>query len=102
MLIALPLRHPHFGVFTFTLLHLPLDFIRVSSLRPTYLHPFGRPFTYAKVSFKAWDRPWYPMLWSQRRSRVSMEQKSRFKFLHWPGPYFQSVHGRGNRTSFSK
>jgi len=22
-----------------------LDFIRVSSLRPTYLHPFDRPFT---------------------------------------------------------
>src|SRR6218665_1951837 len=28
-------------------IHLPLDFIRVSSLRPTYLHPFGRPFTYS-------------------------------------------------------
>src|SRR6218665_43569 len=28
-----------------TLLHLPLDFIHISSLRPTYLHPFGRPFT---------------------------------------------------------
>ena len=33
--------------FPFTLLHLPLDFIRVSSLRPTYRHPFGRPFTYS-------------------------------------------------------
>src|SRR6218665_1396230 len=32
--------------FTITLLHLPLDFIPVSSLRPTYLHPFDRPFTY--------------------------------------------------------
>src|SRR6218665_1010551 len=28
---------------------------------------------------------WYPMLWSQRRSRVRMEQKSHFKFLHWLG-----------------
>src|SRR6218665_2311839 len=26
--------------------YLPLDFNRVSSLRPTYRHPFGRPFTY--------------------------------------------------------
>ena len=25
--------------------YLPLDFNRVSSLRPTYRHPFGRPFT---------------------------------------------------------
>src|SRR6218665_598755 len=27
--------------------YLPLDFNRVSSLRPTYRHPFGRPFTYS-------------------------------------------------------
>jgi len=27
-----------------------LDFIRVSSLRPTYRHPFGRPFTYLSKS----------------------------------------------------
>src|SRR6218665_1323815 len=33
------------GVFPSTL-HMPLDFIRVSSLWPTYLHPFGLPFTY--------------------------------------------------------
>ena len=32
----LSLRLPYLGVFPFTLLHLPLDFIRVSSLRPTY------------------------------------------------------------------
>src|SRR6218665_2727222 len=32
--------------FPFTL-RLPLDFFRVSSLRPTYLHPFGQPFTYS-------------------------------------------------------
>src|SRR6218665_1296229 len=38
---------PYLGVIPFTLLHLPLDFIRVSSLRQTYLHPFGRPFTYS-------------------------------------------------------
>ena len=27
--------------------YLPLDFNRVSYLRPTYCHPFGRPFTYS-------------------------------------------------------
>src|SRR6218665_3009499 len=27
--------------------YLPLDFNRVSSLRPTYRHPFGRPFTHS-------------------------------------------------------
>src|SRR6218665_3888523 len=27
--------------------YLPLDFNCVSSLRPTYRHPFGRPFTYS-------------------------------------------------------
>ena len=32
--------------FSFTLLHLPLDYISISSLRLTYLHPFGRCFTY--------------------------------------------------------
>src|SRR6218665_2389809 len=30
--------------------YLPLDFNRVSSLRPTYRHPFGRPFTYSLFS----------------------------------------------------
>src|SRR6218665_1657252 len=30
--------------------YLPLDFNRVSSLRPTYRHPFGRPFTYLLLS----------------------------------------------------
>src|SRR6218665_1177151 len=42
----LSLRLPYLGVIPFTL-HLPLDFIRVFPLRPTYLHPFGRPFTYS-------------------------------------------------------
>src|SRR6218665_2163680 len=27
--------------------YLPLDFNRISSLRPTYRNPFGRPFTYS-------------------------------------------------------
>src|SRR6218665_3911318 len=38
---------PYLGVFPFTLLLLRLNFIRVSSLRPTYMYPFGRPFTYS-------------------------------------------------------
>jgi len=44
----LSLHLPYLGVFSFTLFHLQ-DFIRISSLRPTYLHPFGRPFTYSLV-----------------------------------------------------
>src|SRR6218665_3357894 len=43
--------------------YLPLDFNRVSSLRPTYCHPFGRPFTYSLFRWL-----WYPILWSQRRN----------------------------------
>src|SRR6218665_784971 len=39
------LRYPHL-VFSIRF-YLPLDFNRVSSLRPTYRHPFGRPFTYS-------------------------------------------------------
>src|SRR6218665_3594901 len=31
--------------------YLPLDFNRVSSLRPTYRHPFCRPFTYLLGEF---------------------------------------------------
>src|SRR6218665_2771473 len=43
--IALSLRFPYL-VFSIRS-SLPLDFNRVSSLRPTYRHPFGRPFTYS-------------------------------------------------------
>ena len=39
-----PVRLPYLGVFSFTL-NLPLDFICVSSLQLTYLHPFDRPIT---------------------------------------------------------
>ena len=41
--IAFPLRLPYLGVFQFILLHLPLDFNRISCLRPTYLHPSVDP-----------------------------------------------------------
>src|SRR6218665_1529748 len=39
----LSLRLPYLGVFPFTLLHLPLNFIRVSSLRLMYLRPSVDP-----------------------------------------------------------
>src|SRR6218665_3606168 len=64
-----PFACPCLGVFLFNLHHLPLDFICVSSLRPTYLHSFGRSFTYFQVSFQACDWLWHPMLWFQRRSK---------------------------------
>ena len=47
--IAFPFAFHYIGVFQFILLLLPLDFIRVFSLRPTYLHSFSRPFTYSLV-----------------------------------------------------
>src|SRR6218665_1410405 len=92
---GLSLRLPYLGVFPFTLLHLPLDFIRVSSLRPTYLHPFGRPITYSRLgNFPGLGLAlWYPMLWSQRpRAEVCMKQKSRFRFLPWPGFEPRTLH----------
>src|SRR6218665_160469 len=41
------LRLSYLSVFPFTFLRLFLDFIRVSSLRPTYLRTFGQPLTYS-------------------------------------------------------
>src|SRR6218665_274990 len=39
---------PRFPYLVFSIRsYLTLDFNRVSSLRPTYRHPFGRPFTYS-------------------------------------------------------
>jgi len=66
---CLSLHLPYLGVFPFTL-HLPLDFIRVSSFRPTYLHPFGRPFTNSLFRRVSWDWLWYLMLLSQRRNII--------------------------------
>src|SRR6218665_1307043 len=45
--IAFSIRLSYLSVFPFTLLHLPLDLICFSSLRPTYLQPFSGPFTYS-------------------------------------------------------
>ena len=92
----LSLRLPYLGVFPFTL-HLPLDFIRVSSLRPTYLHPFGRPFTYSlfrrhsRLGTGSGTRCCGP----RGGTWVRMEQKSWSKFLPWPrynlGPWHLSA-----------
>src|SRR6218665_318985 len=44
--IALPFAFHAYLVFSIRS-YLPLDFDSVSSLRPTYRHQFGRPFTYS-------------------------------------------------------
>src|SRR6218665_1986423 len=61
----------HISVFLYPLFFpCHCHFIRVSSLRPKYLQPFGRPFTYFIGEFLAslLYLLWYPMLWSQRLS----------------------------------
>jgi len=72
-----------FRCFPFPLLHQPLDFIHVSSLRPMYLHPIGRPFTYSLFR-------WVSRLWTGSGTRccgprggtgVCIEHKSQSKFL---------------------
>src|SRR6218665_2032685 len=81
------LRLPYLDVLKFTLPYLPLDFIRVSSLRPTYLHPFIRPFTYSlfrwvcRLGTTCGIRCCGP----RGGTKVRMEQKSQSKFLPWPG-----------------
>jgi len=46
--IGFPLRLSYLGVLPFTLLHLPLDFIRISSLWSTYLLTYS--LSYRRVS----------------------------------------------------
>jgi len=80
MSIAFSLCLPYLCVFPFTLLHLPLNFIRVSSLRLMYLHPLVDPsLTDFYVSFQAWDWLWYQMLWSQRWSGGAHEAEILFQ-----------------------
>ena len=63
--------------FPFTLLHLPLHFIRLSSLRLMYLDPSVNPsLTNFSMSFQAWDWLWYPMLWSQRRNNIPADNNA--------------------------
>src|SRR6218665_1455348 len=68
--------------FPFTL-HLPLDFIRVFSLRPTYLNPFGRPFVYSlsRLVSRLGSCSGTRCCGPRGGKGVCMEQKSRFKFL---------------------
>src|SRR6218665_1228586 len=88
--IAFPFAfHP--SVFLlFTLLHLPLDFIRVSSLRPMYLHPSVDPsLTHFFCEFPGLVAYWLwnPMLRSQRRSRCAHGAEISFQI--------SALHGRG-------
>src|SRR6218665_3063150 len=46
VLVSIAFPSP-FILYVFLSLFLPLDFNRVSSFRPTYRHPFGRPFPYS-------------------------------------------------------
>jgi len=85
-----PLRLPYLGVFFHSLfVHVPLDFILVSSIRPTYLHPFSRPFTRSLLGeFPGLGLAlvgWYTMLWSQKRIRGAHEAKTVSILLPWPG-----------------
>src|SRR6218665_1997570 len=67
---------------------LSLDFNRVSSLRPTYRHPFGRPFTYSLFTgeFSGLGLALVPnVVVPEAEQAVRMEQKTRSKFLPWPG-----------------
>ena len=82
----LSLCFPYLGVFPFTL-HLPLNFIRVSSLRPTYLHPFGRPFTYSlfRCVSRLGTGSVNQCCGPRGGEGVRMGQKSRSKSPPWPG-----------------
>src|SRR6218665_983651 len=66
--------------------YLPLDFNRLSSLRPTYHHPFGRPSTYSL--FRGVSRlgtgSGTRCCGSTGGTAVHMEQKTRSKFLPPP------------------
>src|SRR6218665_387534 len=67
--------------------YLPLDFNRLSSLRPTYHHPFGRPSTYSlfrRVS-RLGTGSGTRCCGSTGGTAVHMEQKTRSKFLPWLG-----------------
>ena len=78
-------RLPYFGVFPFTLLHLPLYFIRVSSLRPICLYQLGRLFTYSLFRWvcKLWAGPGTRCCGPRGGTEVRIKHKSRFKFMPW-------------------
>src|SRR6218665_1592244 len=73
----LSLRLPYLSIVPLPRLHLPLDFIRVSSLRPTCLHPirseqdvWAPPFGRRRLGAGVWAPPfgrtavWAPDVWA--------------------------------------
>src|SRR6218665_657489 len=83
----LSFRLPYLGVRPFTLLHLPLNFIRVSSLRLIYLHTSVDPsLTHFLDEFPGFETGSGTRCCGPRGgTEVRMKQKSRFKFLLMPG-----------------
>jgi len=85
-------------------LHLPLDFIHVSSLRPTYLHAFDRPFTcwwwISRFGIGSATRCCSP----RNGAWDANVLKSRLKFLPWPGfrPRTSQSNGCGRYPSTTK
>src|SRR6218665_3944663 len=81
--LRLPMPYLAFSIRSY----LPLDSNRVSSLRSTYRHPFGRPFTYSlfrrvsRLGTGSGTRCCGP----RGGTAVRMEQKTRSKLLPWPG-----------------
>ena len=77
----------YLGVFPFTLLHLPLNFIHVSSLRLMYLQPLvDLSLTHFLGEFPGLGLALVPdVVDPEAEHGVRMRQKSRFKFLPWPG-----------------
>ena len=83
MLVRIALSHSsELGAFPFTLLHLPLDFIPNSSLRPTYLHHSVDPSLTILGEFSGLC---IRCCGPRGGVGVHMKQKSRSKFLPWPG-----------------
>src|SRR6218665_2384481 len=85
--IAFPFAFHILVIFHLLFLHLPLKFIRVSSLQLMYLQPIRQPFTYSllSVSSKLWTCSGTRFCGPRGGAGVRMHQKSRFKFLSWPG-----------------
>src|SRR6218665_2762911 len=83
--LSLPLLY--LGVFPFSLLRLTLNFIRDSSLRQICLHPSVYPsLTQGFGEFPGfWIDSGTRCCGPRGGSEVRMKQKSRFKFLPWPG-----------------
>src|SRR6218665_45084 len=79
---------PYLGVFPFTLLRLPLNFIRVSSLRLVYLHPLvDLSLTHFSGEFPDLGLALGTdvVVPEAEQLGVRMKQKSRFKFRPWSG-----------------